>query len=63
MTDEGNTKTCTQQGCNEGVAVRVFWPGKSPPPEYCIVHAQGAVNIARAIGLVVHMEPIADAET
>lgn len=62
MTAEAGAKTCTQKGCDEAVAVRVFWPGESPPPEYCIEHAAAAVNIAKGLGFVVHCAPIVFAE-
>lgn len=51
-------KTCTTDGCNETPDVRVFWPGKSPPPEYCLACSIQAMAVAKALGCVVHSEPI-----
>lgn len=49
---------CYSKKCSEPVAIRVYWPGKSPPPEYCFECAEKMQKVAGAIGLTVHVEPI-----
>lgn len=48
---------CSQIGCNEIPCLTVYWPGKTPPPRYCIEHAQKAKNILGFMGIPVHIEP------
>jgi hypothetical protein len=51
---------CHNKKCNSPATVRAFWPGESPPPEYCTDCAAKLRAIADAIGLVVHEETIDD---
>lgn len=55
MADE---KTCSTKNCNNLPSVRSFWPGQSPPPEYCIECAERAQTIASAMGFTLHQEPL-----
>lgn len=51
--------TCATKSHEEEADFRVFWPGKSPPPEFCILCADRAMKTAAALGCVVHAEPLA----
>ena len=50
--------TCSNNECDNLPVVRAFWPGQSPPPEYCIECACKMQNVAAAMGLEVHQELI-----
>ena len=53
-----NNEKCCQAVCDKDAKFRAFWPGKPPQPfcEECILKAQG---IAEAIGMYLHVEPLA----
>lgn len=50
-------ETCSQIGCNEIPCLTVYWPGKTPPPRYCVIHAEKAKEILGHMGTLVHIEP------
>ena len=54
MTD----RTCHSNTCEQEAIIRCFWPGSSPPPEYCMDCALRMQGVAQAMGLVVHTEPL-----
>ena len=51
-------KTCHTESCDKEPVVRSFWPGKSPPPEYCFECAVKFQGIAEAMGFTLHQEPL-----
>ena len=51
-------KTCHSKECNDPPAVRVFWPGETPPPEFCFGCALTVMRTAVAMGFHVHTEPL-----
>lgn len=48
---------CSQVGCDVLPCIKVYWPGKVPPPIYCVDHAQKAKDILGHIGTPVVIEP------
>jgi hypothetical protein len=56
----GAAMTCTQHDCQADAIVRVFWPGRVPPPVYCLLHAVLAERILQAMGCPVASERIED---
>lgn len=53
---EHMNKKCSTVTCDNISVERVYWPGKSPPPEYCAECAKGAKGIAEAMGFTLHTE-------
>lgn len=48
---------CCIEECTEVPCLTVYWPGKTPPPRYCVEHAEQAVGILKHMGIDVHVEP------
>lgn len=52
-----NFEHCNQKGCELIPCLEVFWPGKNPPPKYCVKHAGEAQNILNHMGISVVIRP------
>jgi hypothetical protein len=49
---------CSTVGCLEAPTVRVYWPGRDPPPRYCATCAFRARRVADAMGFALTIEPL-----
>lgn len=57
MVREDDMKKCHNEDCTEEATHTVYWPGKNPPPRYCLEDARKAMNILAACGTPVVIEP------
>lgn len=49
---------CSQDKCESPATVRIFWPGKVPPPVYCDEHAAKARRVLEALGVLGAEQPV-----
>jgi len=47
----------TERQCGKEATSRIYWPGREPIL-CCYLHAAQAMNVAAAIGLYLHREPV-----
>jgi hypothetical protein len=50
-------KKCHNEDCTDDATHTVYWPGKNPPPRYCLIDALKAKIILAACGTPVVVEP------
>lgn len=48
---------CDEDSCEDIACIIVHWPGKVPPPVYCVDHAAKAVGVLGHMGTPVNVEP------
>ena len=49
---------CHEKTCDSKATRIVYWPGKVPPPAYCLSHQLQAQAVLKAMGIDVATGPI-----